>query len=336
MKAMRYHRYGSPDVIQQEEVERPVLRAGQVRVRVLGAAANPYDWHFVRGEPYFMRLLFGLRAPRRPTLGVDFAGVVEDVAPDTTTYRPGDEVYGMADGAFAEYVCAEADEIAHKPRNLGFDRAAAVPLAALTALQGLREGGALRQGERVLIVGASGGVGTFAVQLAARLFGAHVTGICSGKNIDLVRALGADEVFDYTRHDFTASSEKYDVILQLGGAQSPWRCRRALTPRGRLVLSSGDSDGRWLGPLTRVLQAVALSPFVKPQRLLALDVKRSRADLHLLAELIDAGALSPVIERSFSFEQVPDAIRYVEGGGARGKVLVSFCASPRADDASST
>ncbi|MGZ3458721.1 MAG: NAD(P)-dependent alcohol dehydrogenase [Archangium sp.] len=320
MKAIVYHKYGSPDVLQLKEVEKPAVRANGVLVRVQGAAANPADWHFMRGEPYFMRLMFGLRAPKRNAFGVDFSGVVEEVGQGGTAFKSGDEVFGMCDGAFAEYLCAPESEIALKPKSLGSDLAAAVPLAGLTALQGLRDCGQLRSGQRVLIIGASGGVGTFAVQIAKHL-GAHVTGVCSTKNLELVRSLGADEVIDYTQQDFAEGSAKYDVIFQLGGMHSPSHCRRALTPRGRLVLSSGDSDGVWIGPMDRILKAVALSPFVS-QALAVLDVKRSKADLETLAELIDAGKLEPVIDRMYSLDEVPEAVRYVEQGHTRGKVLV--------------
>ena len=323
MKAVVYYEYGAPDdVLKLEEVEKPSARAGSVLVRVHAAAANPYDWHFIRGEPYFMRLMSGLRAPKRHALGVDFAGVVEEVGQEVTAFKPGDEVYGMCDGAFAEYLCAPENEIALKPESLGFDLAAAVPLAGLTALQGLRDSGQLRPGQKVLILGASGGVGTFAVQIAKDL-GAHVTGVCSTRNLDMVRALGADEVIDYTRQDFAAGSAKYDVIFQLGGRHSPSHCRRALAPRGRLVLSSGDSDGVWIGPMDRILKAAVLSPFVS-QTLIALQAQRSKADLETLAALIDAGKLKPVIDRTYPLEEVRQAVRYVEQGHARGKVLVGI------------
>ncbi len=320
MKAIVYYQYGSPDVLRLEEVDKPSVSAGGVLVRVRGAAANPYDWHFVRGKPYFMRLLFGLRAPKRNSVGVDFSGVVEAVAQGVTAFKPGDEVYGMCDGAFADYLCAPETEIARKPRTLGFDLAAAVPLAGLTALQGLRDCGQLRPDDRVLIIGASGGVGTFAVQLA-KDFGGHVTGVCSTKNLEMVRSLGADEVIDYTQQDFAEAGEKYDVIFQLGGKHSPSHCRRALTPGGRLVLSSGDSDGTWIGPMDRIIKAAALSPFVS-QTLAALNIKPSRADLEKLAGLIDDGKLKPVIDRTYALEEVAEAVRYVEQGHARGKVLV--------------
>jgi NADPH:quinone reductase-like Zn-dependent oxidoreductase len=291
-------------------------------VRVRAASVNPYDWHFMRGEPYFMRLMFGLRAPKRHGLGVDFAGEVEQVGNTVTDFRPGDRVYGMGDGAFAEYVSCPASTLAIKPATLTFEQAAAVPLAGLTALQGLRDAGQLKAGQRVLIVGASGGVGTFAVQIAKAL-GAHVTGVCSTPNMELVRSLGADAVIDYTQEDFTRGAQRYDVIFQLGGMQSPAACRRALTPEGILVLSSGDSNGRVIGPLDRMLQAAVLSPFVS-QTLAVLDVKRSRADLESLAALIDADTLRPIVARTVSLAQVPEAIRQVETGHARGKVVISL------------
>src|SRR5690349_14419374 len=320
MKAVVYYEYGSPDVLQLKDVDRPSVRTDGVLVRVRGAAANPYDWHFIRGQPYIMRLRFGLSTPKRNALGVDFSGVVEEVGDEITAFTPGDEVYGMCDGAFAEYLCAPASEIALKPRSLGFDVAAAVPLAGLTALQGLRDCGRLRSGQRVLIIGASGGVGTFAVQIAKDL-GAHVTGVCSTRNLDFVRALGADEVIDYMHQDFAEGGVKYDLIFQLAGMHSPTHCRRALMPRGRLVLSSGDSDGAWIGPLDRILKAAALSPFVS-QALVVLDVKRRKADLETLAQRIDGGKLTPVIDRTYSLAEVPEAVRYIEHGHARGKVLI--------------
>ncbi len=322
MKAIVYHRYGSPDVLPLQEVDKPVPGDDAVLVRVYAAAVNPYDWHFMRGEPYFMRLMFGLRTPKRSGLGVDYAGQVEAVGKDVTEFQPGDEVFGMCDGAFAEYLCVPESEAAPKPANLTFVQAAAVPLAGLTALQGLRDSGELQPGQRILIIGASGGVGTFAVQIA-KILGAHVTGVCSTPNLDLVRSLGADEVIDYTQEDFAQRGQTYDIIFQLGGMHSPAHCRRALTPQGRLVLSSGDSDGRWIGPMDRVIQAAVLSPFVS-QTLVALDTKRSKKDLAHLKELIEAGTLTPVIDRTHPLSEVPEAIRYVESGHARGKVVITM------------
>jgi NADPH:quinone reductase-like Zn-dependent oxidoreductase len=269
-----------------------------------------------------MRLLFGLRAPKRNGLGVDFSGQVEEIGKNVTKFRPGDEVFGMCDGAFAEYLCCNESDMAHKPTNASFLQAAAVPLAGLTALQGLRDVGQLQTGQRVLIIGASGGVGSFAVQIA-KILGAHVTGVCSTPNLEMVRSLGADEVIDYTKEEFTQVGRKYDLILQLGGVQSPSHCRLALTPRGRLVLSSGDSDGRWIGPVDRIIKAAALSPFVR-QTLRALDVKRRAEDLTFLANLVDAGKLKPIIDRTLSLGDVPEAIRYVEERHSRGKVVISL------------
>ena len=321
MKAIIYHQYGSPDVLQLQDMDKPVVRDDAVLVRIRAAAANPYDWHFMRGEPYFMRLFIGLRTPKANGLGVDFAGQVEAVGKDVTQFHPGDEVFGVCNGAFAEYLCTPENELALKPTNLTFEQAAAVPLAAVTALQGLRDTGQLQPEQKVLIIGASGGVGTFAVQIA-KVFGAHVTGVCSTRNLELVRSLGADHVIDYTQEDFTQSGQKYDLIFQLAGTRSPSHCRRALTSKGRLVLSSGDSDGRWIGPIDRLIKATALSPFVS-QTLSSLNTKRSKKDLPYLTELIEAGKVTPVIDRTHSLGEVPEALRYLEQGHARGKVVIT-------------
>ncbi len=324
MKAIVYHRYGPPDVLQLQEVDEPVAAADAVLVRVRAAAVNPYDWHFMRGEPYIMRLLVGLRTPKCNGLGVDYSGRVEAIGKDVKQFQPGDEVFGMSDEAFAEYLCVPEAEAVLKPINLTFEQAAAVPLGALTALQGLRDTGQLQPSQKVLIIGASGGVGTMAVQIAKEL-GAHVTGACSTPNLELVRSLGADQVIDYSQEDFAHSGQKYDLIFQLGGMHSPSHCRRALTPKGRLVLSSGDSDGRWIGPLDRIIKAAVLSPFVS-QTLgsLTLNARRSKKDLEYLKNLIEAGKLTPVIDRTHSLSEVPEAIRYVEKGHTRGKVVIAM------------
>jgi NADPH:quinone reductase-like Zn-dependent oxidoreductase len=321
MKAIVYHQYGSPDVLQLQEIDKPAVRNDGVLVRIRAAAANPYDWHFMRGEPYFMRLFIGLRTPKAHGLGVDFAGQVEAVGKNVTQFHPGDEVFGMCKGAFAEYLCTPENQLALKPTNLTFEQTAAVPLAALTALQGLRDTGQLQPEQKVLIIGASGGVGTFAVQIAKE-FGAHVTGVCSTRNLELVRSLGANHVIDYTQEDFTQSGQQYDVIFQLAGTHSPSHCRRALTHKGRLVLSSGDSDGRWIGPVDRLIKAAVLSPFVS-QKLGMLNTKRSRKDLQYLTELIEAGKVTTVIDRTHSLGEVPKALRYLEQGHARGKVVIT-------------
>ena len=321
MKSIVYQKYGSPDVLELKEVKKPTPKEDELLVKVQAAAVNPYDWHFMRGEPYFMRLFVGLRTPKRHGLGVDYSGQVEAVGKDVTQFQPGDEVFGMCDGAFAEYLCVPEIEAVLKPTNLTFEQAAAVPLAALTALQGLRDSGQLQPRQRVLIIGSSGGIGTFAVQIA-KMLGAHVTGVCSRQNLEMVRSLGADQVIDYTQEDFTQSGQKYDLIFQLGGMHSPSHCRRALTPKGRLILSSGDSDGRWIGPVDRIIKAAVLSPFVN-QTLVSLDTKRSKKDLEHLKDLIEAGKLTPVIDQTHSLSEVPEAIRYVEKGHAKGKVVIN-------------
>ena len=328
MQAITYHRYGPPDVLRLEEVDPPVVRDDEVLVRVHAAAANPRDWHLMRGLPYAVRPQFGLRRPRTTRLGGDVAGRVEAVGRAVTRLRPGDEVFAdVTTGGFAEYVSIPEDVVEGKPANLTFEQAAAVPLAALTALQGLRDHGRVQAGQRVLIIGASGGVGTFAVQLAKWL-GAEVTGVCSTRNLDLVRSLGADRVVDYTKEDFAGNGRRYDVIFQLAGTRSPSDCRRALTPRGTLTLSSGDSDGRWIGPIDRMVKATVLSPFV-PQRLGAFLARPSRADLALVRELIEAGTVTPVIDRTYPLPEVADAIRYLETGRARGKVVITVPARSR-------
>jgi NADPH:quinone reductase-like Zn-dependent oxidoreductase len=321
MQAITYHRYGAPDVLELEEVERPVPGDGEVLVRVHAASVNPRDWHFLRGLPYVLRPV-ALRVPGDGGLGSDVAGRVEAAGRGVTRFRPGDEVYAHVQrGAFAEYTCVPERVLGPKPANLSFEQAAAVPLAALTALQGLRDRGRVRPGERVLVVGASGGVGTFAVQLA-KLFGAEVTGVCSTRNLELVRSLGADHVIDYTREDFAANGRRYDLILQLAGTRSPADCRRALTPKGQLLLSSGEGPGRWIGPLGRMAKAVVLSPFVG-QRLGAFEAKPSGDDLRALAELIEAGKVAPVIDRTYPLPETPAALGYLETGHARGKVVIT-------------
>ena len=321
MKAITYHRYGSPDVLDFEEVDEPVAKDDEVLIRVRAASVNPRDWHFMRGLPYIMRPI-GLRIPKDGGFGSDVAGQVETVGKAVTRFRPGDEVFAhVLSGGFAEYTCVPEDVLGLKPANLTFEQAAAVPLAALTALQGLRDHGQIQPGQKVLIIGASGGVGTFAVQLG-KSFGADVTGVCSTRNLDLVRSIGADHVIDYTKEDFTQSGQKYDLVFQLAGTRSPSDCRRALTSKGKLLLSSGESDGRWIGPLDRIIKAVVLSPFVS-QRLGAFEAKRSKEDLQVLKELIESGKVSPVIDRTYPLSETAEAIRYLEAGHARGKVVIT-------------
>lgn len=324
MKAIVYHQYGSPDVLELTEVEKPTPRDDEVLLKVRAASVNPADWHLLRGEPYIARLQLGLRKPKVRILGCDVAGWVEAVGKNVTTLQPGDEVFGSpfmhGFGAFAEYACVPEDLLAPKPATLSFERAATVPLAASTALQGLRDHGQIEPGHRVLIVGASGGVGTFAVQIA-KSFDAEVSGVCSTRNADMVRSLGADHVIDYTREDFTQSGHKYDLIFQLAGTRSPSECRRALTSRGTLVLISGESDGRWIGPVDRIIKALVLSPFVS-QKMASFTVKPNQKDLQFLKQLIEAGTLTPVIDRTYSLSETPEAIRHLEEGHARGKVVI--------------
>jgi NADPH:quinone reductase-like Zn-dependent oxidoreductase len=321
LKAITYHRYGSPDVLDFEEVDEPVAKDDEVLIGVRAASVNPRDWHFMRGLPYIMRPI-GLRIPKDGGFGSDVAGQVEAVGKAVTRFRRGDEVFAhVLSGGFAEYTCVSEDVLGRKPANLTFEQAAAVPLAALTALQGLRDHGQIQAGQKVLIIGASGGVGTFAVQLG-KSFGAEVTGLCSTRNLDLVRSIGADHVIDYTKEDFTQSGQKYDLIFQLAGTRSPSDCRRALTSKGKLILSSGESDGRWIGPLDRIIKAVVLSPFVS-QRLGPFEAKRSKEDLQVLKELIESGKVSPVIDRTYPLSETAEAVRYLEEGHARGKVVIT-------------
>jgi NADPH:quinone reductase-like Zn-dependent oxidoreductase len=327
VKAIVHEAYGPPrEVLELRDVEEPVAGHDQVLVRVHAASANPADWHFIRGDPWIARTQLGLRRPKVRIPGCDMAGEVEAVGREVTTLRPGDEVFGSAFmrgfGAFGERAPVAAELVAKKPANLSFEQAAAVPLAAMTALQALRDHGRVEPGRTVLIVGASGGVGTFAVQIAKHL-GAEVTGVCSAGNVELVRSLGADHVVDYTREDFISSGQRYDVVLQLAGTLSPVRCRRALAPKGTLIVSSGESNGHVIGPVGRALQAAALSPFLG-QRLLSFTVSPNAADLRLLAELIGSGRVAPVIDRTCPLAEVPDAISYLEEGHARGKVVIGM------------
>ena len=326
MKAIVNHEYGSPDdVLELTEIGKPVVKDDEVLVRVHAASVNPADWHLMRGKPYIARLQLGLRKPKDTVLGCDVAGQVEAVGKNVTIFQPGDEVFGSpfahGCGALAEYVRISDDLLTLKPANLSFDHAAAVPLAALTALQALRDHGRIEPGHKVLIIGASGGVGTFAVQIA-KSFGAEVTGVCRTRNVDMVRSIGADHVIDYTQEDFTESGQRYDLIFQLAGTRSPSDCRRALTSKGTLVLVSGESEGRWIGPVGRVIRALLLSPFVS-QKLVNFTVKPNKEDLQFLKELIEAGKVTPVIDRTYSLTEVPEAIRYLEEGHTQGKVVIA-------------
>ena len=323
MRAITCKKYGSADVLELRDVAKPGVEGDSVLVRVRAASANPYDWHFMRGVPYIARLMAtGVRKPKQTVPGTDVAGEVESVGDAVTRFRPGDQVFGQVGrGSFAEYVSAPERLLALKPTNLSFEQAATVPLAGVTALQGLRDAGGIRTGQKVMIVGASGGVGTFAIQLA-KWYGAEVTGVCSTSNLDLVRTIGADHVVDYTREDYTRSGRRYDLIFQLGGTRSPGSLRRVLTPKGTLVLSSGDSPGRVIGPIGRIIKALILSPFVS-QKMTALVAKASIDDLQILKTMIESGSVTPVIDRTYSLSDTAEAIRYVETGHARGKVVVA-------------
>jgi len=318
MKAIVHRRYGSPDVLGLEELPNPEPGPGEVRVRVRAASVFAGDVYVMRGAPFFVRFATGLRRPRNPIPGIDLAGVVDVTGPGVTDLRPGDEVFGFAAGSLAELVCVPAGQLVRRPANLTLEQAAAVPEAGLTALQGLRDHGHVQPGQRVLVIGASGGVGTFAVQIAKAL-GAEVTGVCGPANLELVSSIGADHVIDYTRTDVTTAGERYDVILQAAGTASPRRLRRALVPGGTLVLSSGQ--GRVAG-VDRILAATILNPFVR-ERLAVFVTKENGADLATLAAMIEAGQVRPVIDRTYPLAQAAEAMRYLEAGHARGKIILA-------------
>jgi NADPH:quinone reductase-like Zn-dependent oxidoreductase len=328
MKAIRYHTYGSPDVLTLQDVALPVVGDDDVLVRVRAASVNPLDWHFMRGVPQAMRVTAGLRRPRGHGLGADLAGHVEAVGRNVSRLKPGDEVSGCYDvtstgiGTLAEYAAVSQElAVLRKPAGLTFGEAASVPMAALTALQGLRDKGRLRPGQRVLINGAAGGVGTFAVQLAKAL-GAEVTGVCSGGNVELVRSLGADEVIDYAKEDFVRDGRRYDVILDNAGSRSLAECRRVLAPTGIYLANSGSGRG-WLGPLGRAVKVSVLSPFVR-QTLLTFLVRSKQEDLAFVHELIEAGKVTPVIDRTYPLSEAAEAIRHLEEGHAKGKIVITL------------
>ena len=325
MKAIVYYNYGSPDVLQLKEIERPVPKDDQVLVKVRAVSVNPYDWHFMEGIPYIARMLaFGPLKPKSPRLGVDFAGTVEAVGKSVTQFKPGDEVFGGKGGAFAEYVVIAEKFLAAKPSNITFEQAGSVQIAALTALQGLRDKGKVQPGQRVLINGASGGVGTYAVQIGKYL-GVHVTGVCSGRNVDMVRSIGADHVIDYTKEDFTKSGQPYDVILDNVGNRSLSENRRILTPAGKYVLIGGggvNDNNRWTGPIGLVVKTLLMKRFISQEmKMMLADVNKE--DLTLLADLMQSGKVRPVIDRTYPFSEIREAIRYVETGRARGKVIIA-------------
>jgi NADPH:quinone reductase-like Zn-dependent oxidoreductase len=327
MKAAIYTRYGPPDVVQMAEVEKPVPRDDEVLIRVRAAAVNPYDWHFMRGEPYPVRIAAGgLRKPKDSRLGADVAGEIEAAGRNITQFKPGDAVFGSCKGAFAEYACASESNLGMKPDNVTFEQAASVPIAAFTALQGLRRGGLtkdgkIQPGQKVLINGAAGGVGTFAVQIA-KSFGADVTGVCSTRNVEMVRSIGADQVVDYTQEDFTKSARRYDVVLDCVGNHSFSECRRVMNPRGIYVGAGGTSDNWMIVPLTRAIKALVLSWFVSQKQVMVL-AKPSKEDLTFMGELMAIGKVTPVIDKRYGLSEVREAVRYLEAGHARGKVVIT-------------
>ncbi len=311
MKAIVYQKYGSPDVLELQEIEKPIVTAGEVLVRVHAASVNPLDWHFLRGTPLVVRVMAGLLKPKRKILGADVAGRVEAVGGKVTKFQPGDEIFGSGNplGAFAEYLCVPEDGVVLKPANLTYEEAAAVPVAALTALQGLRDKGKIQPGHKVLINGASGGVGTFAVQIA-KSFGAEVTGVCSTRNLDMVRSIGADRVIDYSKEDFTQNGRRYDLILDAVGNRSLSECKRALHANGIYVAAAG-------APVRALWIAMAGS------RMVTMITKPNREDVAFMKELLESKKVRPVIDRRYPLSEVAEALRYLEEGHARGKVVIT-------------
>lgn len=329
MQAIHQACYGPPSQLQLVRVARPQPGAGELLVRVHAAGVNPLDWHYLHGQPYFMRLSSGIGRQSDPRTGVDFAGTVEAVGDGVERFRPGDAVFGVRNGAFAEYLVVAADRnVVHKPEAIGFEAAAAVPIAALTALQAVRDAGRLQAGQRVLVNGASGGVGTFAVQIA-KVLGGHVTGVSSSRNVDLVRALGADAVIDYGREDFTRGGRRYDLIIDNVGNHDLAALRRALHEDGTLVMVTGPKHNRWLGPLARMLWARLSAPFVS-QTQVSLLASSNPADLATLRDMLADGRLRPVIDRRFALSEVPAAIDWQGQGRSRGKNVIVLIPDPTA------
>jgi NADPH:quinone reductase-like Zn-dependent oxidoreductase len=322
LKAIVRDTYGPPDVLELRDIDIPEYADEEVLVHVHAAGVGRDVWHVMTGLPYPIRLAgYGFRAPKNPVIGSDVAGVVEAVGKNVTRVQPGDEVFGIGKGSYAEYVCAREDKLAHKPVNLTFEQAAVVAIMGSTALQALRDHGKVRPGQEVLVIGASGGVGTYAVQIA-KAFGAQVTGVCSTAKVEMVLSIGADHVIDYTQEDFAEGDQRYDVILDIGGNSTLARLRRALASRGTLLIVGGEGGGRWLGGTDRQLRAMMLSPFVS-QKLGTFVNKEKHEDLIVLGELIESGKITPVIDRTYPLAEVPEAIRYLEEGHARGKVVIT-------------
>lgn len=322
MKGIVHRCYGSPDVLRLEDMAKPTPADNEVLVKVHAASVNPLDWHYLEGTPYLVRTDAGFGKPQNPRLGVDFAGTVEAVGRNVTRFKPGDEVFGGKFGAFAEYVTIREEwALVLKPSNVSFEQAASVPIAGVTALQALRDKGQIHAGQKVLINGASGGVGTFAVQIA-KSFGADVTGVCSTRNIDLVRSIGADHVIDYTREDFTQGAQHYDLIVDNVGTHSLLEYKRVLNPKGIYVMIGSTTPGNWFGWLAGPIEGLMLSPFVS-QKFGMMLADLNKDDLATLGTLMQSGKVTPVIDRGYKLSETPEALRYLEKGHARGKVVLT-------------
>jgi NADPH:quinone reductase-like Zn-dependent oxidoreductase len=320
-KSVQQPCYGPPELLEMARVDKPVPGEDEVLIKVHSASVNPLDWHYMRGSPYIMRLFAGIGAPNDPNMGVDFAGTVEAVGTGVTRLKPGDRVFGGRSGAFAEYLLSAEDKaIAVMPDEVSFEDAAAVPIAAITALQALRDHGQLQPGQKVLVNGASGGVGTYAVQIA-KAMGAEVTGVCSGRNVEMVRSIGADQVFNYKEEDYTESGQQYDLIVDMVGNHSPLKNRKVMTPNGRLVIVGG-AKGDWIGPLLGPIKAALYNNFVD-QEFISFTASMSLDDMEVLAGMMGDGKIRSVIDRRFSLAQVPEAIAYSETGRARGKIIIN-------------
>jgi len=327
MKAIRFYSYGPPEVLELKEIDVPAVGDDDVLIRVKAASVNPLDWHFMRGEPYMVRILAGLSRPKASAarLGADMAGSVEAVGKNVTEFQPGDDVFGGLDerGTLAEYVSIRRDgAVLKKPARLTYEQAASVPVAAFTALQALRDQGRLKAGQQVLINGASGGVGTFVVQIAKAL-GAEVTAVCSTQNVETAAAIGADRVIDYTREDFTRADRRYDLLVDIAGSKTLSQTRRMLVPKGVLVMVGGPNKGRLIGPLGRSLRMASLNPVVS-QRMVFFLAHQNKDDLTVLRELVESGKVTPVIDRTYPLAETADAIGYLEQGHAKGKVVVTM------------
>jgi NADPH:quinone reductase-like Zn-dependent oxidoreductase len=327
MRAIRFDRYGPPSVLELRDVDMPAVGDDEVLVRVRAASVNPLDWHFMRGEPYLVRMLAGVSRPKPGArmLGADMAGSVETVGRNVTEFQPGDEVFGGLDdrGTLAEYISVRQDgAMLPKPAGLTFEQAASVPVAAVTALQALRDKGHVQPGQKVLVNGASGGVGTFAVQIAKAL-GAEVTGVCSPRNVEMVATIGADQVIDYTQQDFTTGKRRYELVADIAGNRSLRETRGVLVPKGALVVVGGPNKGRWTGPAGRMVRLALLSPVVS-QRMVSFLAHQNKRDLAVLRELLETGKVRPVIDRTYPLTEVAEAIGYLERGHATGKVVITF------------